>query len=91
MKNKIRIKKLYKNVRNWIMENAKQDSNPEKPAYIEPDQLEDLYKYLKDNLIDNNKDKYPCLKCDPNTRLACCGCKEYFEFQAKHAKEKKSE
>ena len=87
MKNKIRIKKLYKNVRNWIMENAKQDSNLEKPAYIEPAQLEDLYKYLKDNLIDN-KDASPCLKCDPNTRLACCGCREYFEFQAKHAKER---
>ena len=90
MKNKIRIKKLYKYVRNWIMENAKQDKNPEKPAYIEPGQLEDLYKYLKDNLIDN-KDMSPCLKCDPKTRGACCGCLEYAEFQAKHTKEKKSE
>ena len=72
------------------MENAKQDENPEKSAYIEPCQLKDLYNYLKDNLI-NNEDISPCSKCDPNTRAACCGCPEYTEFQAKHAKEKKSE
>ena len=92
MKNKISVDKLYENVNNWIVENGKVYwNNIEKfdyIAYIEPGQLKDLYEYLKDNLI-NNEDISPCSKCDPDTRAACCGCPEYAEFQAKHAKEKK--
>ena len=41
--------------------------------------------FIDNNLI-NNEDISPCSKCDPNTRAACCGCPEYAEFQAKHAK-----